>query len=280
MIYAISDLHGCYDKYLKMLEKINFSESDTLYILGDIVDRGPDGIKILLDIYNRKNVIALRGNHDYLAHYLLYQLNPVLDMGDDEMLAQKYHSWLCDGGEPTYNSYEALSFDDKKKVLASMYYMPIYEEIEVNGNKFFLSHTVPSKERMQDFNKLLWQEFIAGEPEYEKRGDFLFDTITDVFMSIIGTAILLICFNTLFVSVFNTIFVKKLISYTSLVIFCVFVIGGLFFGKQNEEPFYIGFLIFLLLFGFVILIYILKNFIKSINESIEIQETEKQCRGC
>ena len=74
-IYAMSDLHGCYDKYLKILEKINFNDNDTLYILGDIVDRGPDGIKILLDIYNRKNVVALRGNHDYLAHYLLYQLN-------------------------------------------------------------------------------------------------------------------------------------------------------------------------------------------------------------
>lgn len=108
----------------------------------------------------------------------------------------------------------------------------------------------------------------------------MFGTITDVFMSIIGTAILLICFNTLFASVFNTLFAKKLISYASLVIFCVFVIGGLFFGKQNEEPFYIGFLIFLLLFGFVIFVYILKNFIKSINESIEIQETEKQCRSC
>ena len=108
----------------------------------------------------------------------------------------------------------------------------------------------------------------------------MFSTITDVFMSIIGTAILLICFNTLFASVFNTIFVKKLISYASLVIFCVFVIGGLFFGRQNEEPFYIGFLIFLLFFGFVILIYILKNFIKSINESMEIQEIEKQCRSC
>ena len=50
MIYAMSDLHGCYDKYIKMLEKINFNENDMLYILGDIVDRGPDGIKILLDI--------------------------------------------------------------------------------------------------------------------------------------------------------------------------------------------------------------------------------------
>ena len=50
MIYAMSDLHGCYDKYIKMLEKINFSNDDTLYILGDIVDRGADGIKILQDI--------------------------------------------------------------------------------------------------------------------------------------------------------------------------------------------------------------------------------------
>lgn len=99
-------------------------------------------------------------------------------------------------------------------------------------------------------------------------------------MSIIGITILLACFNTLFVSVFNTLFAKKLISYISLMIFIIFIIGGLLFGKQNEEPFYIGFLIFLLLFGFVILIYILKNFIKSINESIEIQETEKQCRSC
>ena len=108
----------------------------------------------------------------------------------------------------------------------------------------------------------------------------MFGTITDAFMSIIGTAILLICFNTLFISVFNTIFAKKLISYISLMIFIIFTIGGLFFGKQNEEPFYIGFLIFLILFGFVIGIYMLKNFIKSVNESIEIQETEKQCRSC
>ena len=47
MIYAMSDLHGCYEKYIKMLDKINFSDSDTLYILGDVVDRGDGGIKLL-----------------------------------------------------------------------------------------------------------------------------------------------------------------------------------------------------------------------------------------
>ena len=71
MIYAMSDLHGCYDKYKNMLEKINLSENDTLYILGDVVDRGKDGIKILLDIMKRKNIVPLLGNHDFTAYSVL-----------------------------------------------------------------------------------------------------------------------------------------------------------------------------------------------------------------
>ena len=62
MIYAVSDLHGCYDKYRNMLEKIHFSETDTLYILGDVVDRGDGGIRILQDMAARRNVIPIKGN--------------------------------------------------------------------------------------------------------------------------------------------------------------------------------------------------------------------------
>lgn len=40
MIYAVSDIHGCYEKYVQLLEIIRFSEGDTLYVLGDVVDRG------------------------------------------------------------------------------------------------------------------------------------------------------------------------------------------------------------------------------------------------
>ena len=67
MVYAMSDLHGCYDLYIKMLEKIKFSDEDTLYILGDVTDRGEDGIKILQDKMKRKNVVPILGNHDYTA---------------------------------------------------------------------------------------------------------------------------------------------------------------------------------------------------------------------
>ena len=74
MIYVMSDLHGCFDKYLLMLEKIKLSEKDTLYILGDVVDRGADGVRILLDIAKRKNVVLLRGNHDDTALIILKNL--------------------------------------------------------------------------------------------------------------------------------------------------------------------------------------------------------------
>ena len=42
--YAISDLHGQYKMFLKFLEKVEFSDKDSLYMLGDAIDRGPDGI--------------------------------------------------------------------------------------------------------------------------------------------------------------------------------------------------------------------------------------------
>lgn len=34
MVYAVSDIHGCYDKYIDLLNEINFSPDDTLYVLG------------------------------------------------------------------------------------------------------------------------------------------------------------------------------------------------------------------------------------------------------
>ena len=48
--YVVSDVHGEDDRWKAMLEKIHFSAQDTLYILGDVVDRGPHGVEILQEI--------------------------------------------------------------------------------------------------------------------------------------------------------------------------------------------------------------------------------------
>lgn len=67
MTYVVSDIHGCDKLYFRLLEMLHFSDTDTLYILGDVTDRGSGGLRVLLDAASRQNVIPLRGNHEQAA---------------------------------------------------------------------------------------------------------------------------------------------------------------------------------------------------------------------
>ena len=67
MQYCISDIHGEFDRYQAMLEEIHLSDDDTLYVIGDVIDRAPGGIDVLEDIMARKNVVMLMGNHEQLS---------------------------------------------------------------------------------------------------------------------------------------------------------------------------------------------------------------------
>ena len=64
--YVCSDIHGQYDLYKTMLNEINFTSEDHFYILGDMIDRGEDGIRVLQDVASRPNVTCLLGNHEYM----------------------------------------------------------------------------------------------------------------------------------------------------------------------------------------------------------------------
>lgn len=93
--YVLSDIHGLYDKFTKMLELINFNSEDTLYILGDVIDRGPDSIKTLDLIRKNDNMFLLLGNHEQM----------LLDFFtcDNELIDLSNHPWLKRGGASTYN---------------------------------------------------------------------------------------------------------------------------------------------------------------------------------
>ena len=54
--YFISDIHGEYDLFMKLLKKIKFNDNDTLYICGDIIDKGKDSIKLIKFVSNQKNI--------------------------------------------------------------------------------------------------------------------------------------------------------------------------------------------------------------------------------
>lgn len=63
MIYVCSDIHGDFQIYNKIINKI--TSNDKLYILGDVIDRKDDGIKIIQDIMKRDNVELILGNHEW-----------------------------------------------------------------------------------------------------------------------------------------------------------------------------------------------------------------------
>ena len=47
MTYVLSDIHGNLRRFESIMAQINLQPDDTLYVLGDVIDRYPDGIKIL-----------------------------------------------------------------------------------------------------------------------------------------------------------------------------------------------------------------------------------------
>ena len=168
MIYAVSDLHGCYDKYMKLLERLHMTSDDSLYILGDIVDRGSGGMKILLDLINRKNVYSCRGNHDHCAQMLLRNFVLSNDGCFADGLEEAFRLWLSDGGSPTYEEFLKLDGSKQQRVLSYLKSLPLFEKLTVGGQKFFLAHTVPEKSKMLNIDNCPISDFIMGEPEYEK----------------------------------------------------------------------------------------------------------------
>ena len=54
MIYVMSDIHGCDERYRNILKQIKLKADDHLYILGDVIDRGPCGLNILRETMKRK----------------------------------------------------------------------------------------------------------------------------------------------------------------------------------------------------------------------------------
>lgn len=146
MIYVMSDVHGEYEKYLTMLERISFSENDTLFVLGDVVDRGPEPIRLLQDMASRDNVYLVKGNHEVMASYVLRKLNVEIteenaDSHINAELMQIIIEWHHNGGYITMKQFRALSDDEKLDLLDYLDDAPLYDVADVGSNTFVLVHS-------------------------------------------------------------------------------------------------------------------------------------------
>jgi len=95
-IFAIGDIHGCYDQLLVLMKKIPIDfKRDTLVFMGDYIDRGSQSVEVIDYLIKLKKrlpgIIFLKGNHeDMLEKYLA---------GTDRF------TYLLNGGQKTLDSY-------------------------------------------------------------------------------------------------------------------------------------------------------------------------------
>lgn len=180
-VYVISDLHGYYDLFMKLLDKISFNEYDLLYILGDVCDRGPDRLKILFYIQEHDNIILLKGNHEYMMQEALYY---GVYYDDFDYPSRAFNLWLANGGDTTmenircylqkdkirYEDYRVIRSAFLKNLYEYLNNLPEYLQIEVNNQTYILVHAgvdVKIPLEKQDINTLLW----IREDFYFQRGD-------------------------------------------------------------------------------------------------------------
>ncbi|MCA9069797.1 MAG: serine/threonine protein phosphatase [Planctomycetaceae bacterium] len=92
---AIGDIHGCHIALERLLEELKISPSDTIVVLGDVVDRGPgtkQAIDRLIELQSECEVVFLMGNHEEM----------MLESRDGSGIERM---WLRYGGRETLNSY-------------------------------------------------------------------------------------------------------------------------------------------------------------------------------
>lgn len=175
MRYIVSDIHGCYQQYQMLLEKIHFSAEDNLYVLGDVVDRGPEPIRLLQDMMKRPNVIFILGNHDFIMYTLMKKLSvEITEENYDKYLTKEilldYNLWMQDGGQITAEQFSKLSYSEKMDVLDYIAGASLYEVIEYNGKEYRLVHAgfanfAPDK-AMEEYDLY---DFLEERADYAKR---------------------------------------------------------------------------------------------------------------
>ena len=128
--FAFADLHGRYDLYQKIEEYV--SPEDTLICLGDCIDRGPDGIKIVDALKQRENTIYIKGNHEDMAAAAI----PSLLSG--RIFNDSIDLWFFNCGEKTWDSIEGKNETDYAKFFDSL---PVeFKYINKIGQEIILTH--------------------------------------------------------------------------------------------------------------------------------------------
>lgn len=148
---AIGDVHGCAKALRTLLELVDPRPEDRVVFLGDYVDRGPDSRNVvdqILELQQRCEVVALRGNHEIMLLGIL-------------MSGLPQEVWLECGGRATLASYGgSLRRIPQRHVDFFCSLLPYFEAAR---DIFVHANYLPDQEMDQQPERRLYWDHLIGE---------------------------------------------------------------------------------------------------------------------
>jgi serine/threonine protein phosphatase 1 len=153
--FAIGDIHGCIRTFRYLVEEVlHFNETDTLFLLGDYIDRGPgskETIDYIIRLMSVASVRPIMGNHEYM---LLKSL-------EDERFFTRWRMNGCAETLVSFGATPSLAMDPASvHVIPSEYIkffstLPLYED---SGDFLFVHGGLDVKREnpLSDPETLLW----------------------------------------------------------------------------------------------------------------------------
>lgn len=163
---VFTDLHGNYNLW-KSIQNY-YDKDDTLIFLGDALDRGPDGLKIMQEMFEDERIIYLKGNHEDML------LQNIEDGISNVLTDPTYqYSIKMNGQLKTLEDFRRLNFENRQELIENIKNTDdFYIYINKEKKNIFLSHAGIDIENINFITqkKLLWdREHIKTDGTYNDK---------------------------------------------------------------------------------------------------------------
>ncbi|MBR5420938.1 MAG: fructose-bisphosphatase class III [Lachnospiraceae bacterium] len=168
--FVVSDIHGHFDTFMRLLRRIDFAPEDFMYVVGDVIDRGRDGIQLLRFLMKQKNMELFMGNHE------LMMLNAIdferqrrsgliePDPFDDRLTPYELWTHPANGGEETWEDFYNLPKAEQDAMEDYLRRLRLIKRIKIGKKSYHISHSYSLARRFG--TELFYKD--AGEREAER----------------------------------------------------------------------------------------------------------------
>ncbi len=185
MYAIIGDIHGSFNTFEALIERILPYKIKCFIFVGDLVDRGKyskEVINLAMEISKRYEVILIRGNHEDMMLDYIYSEGRY-----DEGV------WFANGGYQTvksfseslyysaYFNYENISYELKilcENELKFLNKVKLYHTLKFDNTTFFISHAGIEYENVSPFRQL---DYVKDEYEKNIYHPYIWSRVVDDF---------------------------------------------------------------------------------------------------